>query len=79
LEREIGAEVPYFAFPYGRPENFTEANRALVRGAGFRACLSGMGGCVERGADPFALPRFAVSPWYLSPYQLGFDVALNRT
>jgi len=79
LERELRAPVRSFAFPYGRWTNLTEANRELVRVAGFRCCCSGFGGTVSRGTDPFHLPRVPISSWYDSPHQFGFDVALGRS
>jgi peptidoglycan/xylan/chitin deacetylase (PgdA/CDA1 family) len=71
IEREIGRRVDLFAFPYGRRENMTESNRALVRAAGFRCCCSCFGGVARGTADPFRLQRIAVTPWYGSPHHLG--------
>lgn len=79
LERRLGAPVTSFAYPYGRPDNFTEANRALVRAAGFRCCCSGFGGINTRGTDPFRVRRVPISEWYASPHQFGFDLAFGRT
>src|SRR3712207_6290697 len=78
LAAELGVEVPFFSFPYGRPENGTQANRERVRRAGFRCCLSAHGGTVRPFADPFELKREPVSPWYLSPYHYGIEVLLRR-
>ena len=81
LEQEIGAPVRHFAFPYGGPERITEANRALVREAGFESCFSAHGGIVAPGDSPFRLCRMPVNSWYTSPYQLGFEatrVAMRR-
>jgi peptidoglycan/xylan/chitin deacetylase (PgdA/CDA1 family) len=79
LEQQLGAAATSFAYPYGRRENFTEANRALVREAGFRCCCSAFGGINTRGTDPFHLRRIAISGWYASPHELGFDLAFGRT
>ena len=78
-EREIGASADLFAYPYGGAENLSEANRTLVRNAGFRCCCSCEGDVTAAGTDPFRLQRIAVSPAHQSPYQFGVDVALGRS
>ncbi len=78
LEREVGKGVPCFAYPFGRPDQISEANRELVRTLGFRCCLSGHGGLVDPGTDPFRLLRTPISPWHLSPYQFGFEILMER-
>jgi len=71
IERQIGRRVDLFAFPYGRRDNMTESNRALVKAAGFRCCCSCFGGLAGDTTDPFRLQRIAVTPWYESPHHLG--------
>lgn len=75
LEEEIGAPVRHFAFPYGSPPRMTEANRAMVREAGFDCCLSAHGGVVVRSDNPFQLCRVPINKWYTSPYHFAFEVA----
>jgi peptidoglycan/xylan/chitin deacetylase (PgdA/CDA1 family) len=79
LERRLGCSIDLFAYPYGRRHNLASANRQLVKAAGFRCCCSCYGGTAAAGTDPFDLPRVAISPWYASPYQLGFELACGRT
>lgn len=79
LEAGLGVSVDLFAYPYGRQNNVTEANRALVRAAGFRCCCSCFGGVVSTGADPFHLARIPISAHQLSPHQFGFELALGRS
>ena len=79
LERELGASVDLFAYPYGGANHLTDANRDLVKAAGFRCCCSGLGGVNVTGSSPFHLQRVPVSPWYESPQQFGFEVALGRS
>jgi len=74
LEQQLGEAVDLFAYPYGGPGNLADANRELVKAAGFRCCCSCHGGLTGAGADPFRLPRVAVSPWYTSPPQFGFEL-----
>jgi peptidoglycan/xylan/chitin deacetylase (PgdA/CDA1 family) len=79
LEAELQAPIETFAYPYGRRGNITDANRALVKAAGFRCCCSSYGGVNPRGMDPFRLHRVPISPSFASPSQLGLDVALGRS
>lgn len=78
LENELAATVDLFAYPYGRRNNLDEANRELVKAAGFRCCCSSFGGINVPGDDPFRLERIPITPWYRSPQQFGFEIALER-
>jgi len=79
LEDQLSARVDLFAYPYGRKENCVEANRALVKAAGFRCCCSCYGGVNGRAQDPFDLARVPISTWYTSPYEFGFETAFGRS
>jgi peptidoglycan/xylan/chitin deacetylase (PgdA/CDA1 family) len=79
LEARVAAPVDLFAYPYGRPDNLAEANRAVIRDAGFRCCCSCFGGVVRQGSDPFHVPRMPISSWCTSPHQFGLQVVLGRT
>jgi peptidoglycan/xylan/chitin deacetylase (PgdA/CDA1 family) len=74
LERQLGMPVTLFAYPYGGPQHLADANRALVKAAGFRCCCSCYGGIVRRRSDPFRIHRVAISPWYASPHQFGLEL-----
>jgi peptidoglycan/xylan/chitin deacetylase (PgdA/CDA1 family) len=74
IERQLGRRIDLFAYPYGGRGNMIDSNRALVKAAGFRCCCSCYGGLTPRGADPFHLPRIAVSQWYESPHQFGVEL-----
>jgi peptidoglycan/xylan/chitin deacetylase (PgdA/CDA1 family) len=78
LARELGAPPPFFSYPFGRRDQITPENRALVRAAGYACCLSAFGGTVRPGNDPFDLPRVPVSQWFRSPYQFGLETMLAR-
>jgi peptidoglycan/xylan/chitin deacetylase (PgdA/CDA1 family) len=79
LEAELGSPVNHFAYPFGEADQMTEANRGLVRDAGFSSCVSAHGGIVSPGADAFRLQRVPVNNWYLSPYQFGFETVFNAS
>ena len=74
LEEILGSPVDLFAYPYGRPAEFSEANRELVREIGFRCSPSCYGGVVRAGDDPFRLRRTPISPWYESASQFALDL-----
>jgi peptidoglycan/xylan/chitin deacetylase (PgdA/CDA1 family) len=74
LEQALGTDIRLFSYPFGRRGNITEENRAEVRNAGFRCCVSAFGGVVTRLTDPFHMQRVPVGLWYRSPYEFGFEV-----
>jgi peptidoglycan/xylan/chitin deacetylase (PgdA/CDA1 family) len=74
IEAALGAPVVHFAYPYGRPDQLSDANRVRVREAGYQSCVSSFGGAVRVGDDPLALKRTPVSSWHLSAGQFGFEV-----
>jgi peptidoglycan/xylan/chitin deacetylase (PgdA/CDA1 family) len=79
LEERLGKPAEMFAYPYGRLANLADANRRLIRGAGFRCCCSCFGGVIDGDTDPFHLRRVPISSRYPSPLQFGFEVALGRS
>ena len=79
LERQLGSRVESFAYPYGKRRNLAEANRQLVRRAGYRCCCSCFGGVIHSGTDPYRLPRIPISQADGLPDEFGLDVALSRT
>jgi peptidoglycan/xylan/chitin deacetylase (PgdA/CDA1 family) len=79
LARELSNEIRFFTYPYGRPHQITDANRAVVRDAGYRCCMSAYGGVVRSGVDLFHVQRTPISPWFRSPYQFGFEMMLQQS
>lgn len=80
LESIIGRPVKNFAYPYGKPTDFTSETAALARAAGFRAACSTNHGSVESGDDLFALRRCAVFNWDAATFKQkleSFFVARN--
>ena len=78
LHERLGEPPDLFAYPFGGPAHMSEANRALVREAGFRCCASCHGGLVSQTSDPFALPRVGLSSWYADPDTLALDLVRGR-
>jgi len=74
LEDRLERNIDLFAYPYGRPANLSEANRAIVRDSGFRCCCSCHGGLTPADTDPFRLQRIAMSRWFESPQQFGLEL-----
>lgn len=77
LEKELGAPVLHFAYPFGGRTNITAENVGMIRENGFRTCMSAYGGTIAEGSDPFDLQRYAISPWHRSPWQLGWELLLE--
>jgi peptidoglycan/xylan/chitin deacetylase (PgdA/CDA1 family) len=79
LESRLSRAVDLFAYPYGGRQHLTDENRRVVRDAGFRCCCSATGELTTVATDPFCLGRVPISPWFGSPHQFGFEVALGMT
>jgi peptidoglycan/xylan/chitin deacetylase (PgdA/CDA1 family) len=76
IERELGEEVTLFAYPNGRPEDFTDETVALVRAAGFRAAVTTSFGANESGSDPFRFRRG--TPWEADAARFALKLAYYR-
>jgi len=62
LERALDCPIHYFAFPYGLPENLSEAALDVARRAGFQGVCSAYGDYNLPGDDPFHLRRIHADP-----------------
>jgi peptidoglycan/xylan/chitin deacetylase (PgdA/CDA1 family) len=78
VESELGRDVNLFAYPFGGPDNITEASRQLVREVGFRCCMGCYSGSNPATADPYYLKRIPISTWFSSPHQLGGELFLEK-
>jgi peptidoglycan/xylan/chitin deacetylase (PgdA/CDA1 family) len=78
LERELGREIQLFAYPFGGPNNITDAARRLVEEAGFQCCLSCHSGTNPRVADPYHLQRLPISTWYAAPMQMTAELVFSE-
>lgn len=76
LERLIGARVPLFAYPNGKPgRDYLPEHVALVRELGFDAAVSTAWGASASGDDIFQLRRF--TPWDAGRLRFGIRMAQN--
>ena len=62
LQDWTGQSIDYFAFPYGQPENISQAAIDVVIEAGFRGFVSAYGGWNWPGEDDFHLQRIHGDP-----------------
>jgi peptidoglycan/xylan/chitin deacetylase (PgdA/CDA1 family) len=62
LERMIGREVRYFAFPYGQQSHLSAEAFRVAAQAGYAGVCSAYGGYNFPGDDPFHLRRFHADP-----------------
>ncbi|MAT71433.1 MAG: xylanase [Planctomycetaceae bacterium] len=62
LEQLIGKPIRYFAFPFGLPENLSEAGFRMAFGAGYWGVCSAYGGYNLPGEDPFHIQRIHGDP-----------------
>ena len=75
IEQQLGESVNLFSYPFGGRQNITEANRSLVKEAGFVCCPSAYGGIVKPGSSPFYMLRQPVTPaWCASIWQMAFEL-----
>ncbi|MCX9156871.1 polysaccharide deacetylase family protein [Niveibacterium sp. 24ML] len=76
LERMIGARVPLFAYPNGKPgRDYLPEHVDMVRALGFDAAVSTAWGASAQGDDVFQLRRF--TPWDEGRFRFGVRLAKN--
>lgn len=76
LEAMIGAEVPLFAYPNGKPGvDYLPEHVAMARDLGFEGAVSTAAGAGKASSDLFQLPRF--SPWDRGPTKFAIRMARN--
>lgn len=57
VERMSGRRATLFAYPFGKPDAFSEATGEAVRNAGFRAAFTTVSAAIPSKPDLFQLPR----------------------
>ena len=78
LEAMIGAPVPLFAYPNGKPgADYRAEHVQMVRELGFEGAVSTAWGACKGTPDVFQLPRF--SPWDRTPLKFAARMARNLT
>ena len=78
LEQLIGAAVPLFAYPNGRPgADYGAEHVAMVRELQFEAAVSTSLGAAGAQPDMYQLPRF--TPWDRNPWRFALRLAANLT
>jgi peptidoglycan/xylan/chitin deacetylase (PgdA/CDA1 family) len=65
IEQEVQKPVEFFAYPNGREEDFADANKEVLRAAGYRAAVTTIWGMNDEFTDRMALKRGG--PWENSP------------
>jgi len=78
LETLLGAPVPLFAYPNGKPgTDYRAEHVTLVRELGFEGAVSTAWGASPRNDDAFQFPRF--TPWDRTPLRFMLRLARNLT
>lgn len=76
VERELGVEAPFFAYPNGRPEDYDAASVEALRAAGVRVALTTTFGANEAGDDPLRWRR--ATAWTADPRRFALQLAWYR-
>ena len=63
LEQSIGRDVPHFAYPFGRHDDFDDRSVDAVRSAAFDTACTTIPGTARSSTDPYRLPRRLVMDW----------------
>lgn len=63
LEQLLGWPICHFAYPYGTRADFSGITIRCLRDAGYHTACANMDGSVDRGTDPFRLPRLLIRDW----------------
>lgn len=64
LEEKLGQPVPYFSYPFGGRDNYSQEARQAAAEAGYQCAFTAYGGHIQPGADLLALPRIPISPYF---------------
>ena len=61
IEEGLGRTVRFFCFPNGQRGDFRPSQVRQVRDAGYRGAVAAYPGMVNRGTDPYEMPRIGVA------------------
>lgn len=76
IEAELGDPVTLFAYPNGRPEDYTAETVALLGRAGYRVAVTTSHGANEAADDPLRWRRG--TPWEPDPARFALKLAYYR-
>lgn len=76
IERSIGCAVHAFAYPVGRPQDFDNRTKSLLRDAGYRCAVTTQFGVNPPYQDPFELRR--ATPWERDLPSFALKLAWHR-
>ncbi len=76
IEKNLDGEVTLFAYPNGRPEDYTEGTVEMVRRAGYRAAVTTSFGVNDGTDDPLLWRR--VTPWETEEARFRLKLAYYR-
>lgn len=60
LAETLGKPVSLFAYPNGQPGDFTRQHQNMLAGLGYSAAFTQLPGWVDKGINPFEVPRFDI-------------------
>lgn len=63
LEQTLERPVTTFAYPYGKPSDYTGETKAIVEHLGFTAACANVPGLVRSGSDCYQIPRVHAHDW----------------
>jgi peptidoglycan/xylan/chitin deacetylase (PgdA/CDA1 family) len=72
IEEELQCTVSHFAYPSGRPQDFTDWNREVLKTAGYSAAVTTVWGVNDSSSDPMALKRG--QPWEENTALFGYKL-----
>jgi len=78
IESNLGEEIPFFAYPFGKKEDFNEKTKAVLKEAGFHCACSTIYGANKEGTDLFELKRIPVRNWDFITFVAEINRAFRR-
>lgn len=67
IRNRAGNVSPVFSYPYGRPDDVSDAAISVLKSEGLRAAVTTTSGMIDSSADFYRLPRFNVTGNHAGP------------